>query len=237
MNPQTPSWQFDESIPVGSDFTSWEVVEAYDTFHRRFRDVDKENTAIIAGLDLQQGQVLVDIGCGTGAFALQAARCCRQVYAIDVSAAMLDYTQRKAQSQGLSNIVCHQAGFLTYVHREDSVDAVTSSMALHHLPDFWKQKALRRLNAMLRQGGRIFLADVVFSGRDVEAAIARWIDKMAATAGPQVAERIQDHVRKEYSTWGWIIEGLLQRAGFRIDRAEYTDGVLAQYYGTKIEAC
>jgi putative AdoMet-dependent methyltransferase len=90
---------------------------------------------------------------------------------------------------------------------------------------------------MLRKGGRIFLADVVFSGDHVQRAIAAWIDKMAATAGPQVAERIQDHVRKEYSTWGWIMEGLLQRAGFRIDRAEYSDGVLAQYYGTKVGDC
>jgi len=237
VNPEVTPWQFDESIPVGSDFTSLEVVEAYDAFHRRFRDVDKENAAIIAGLDLQQDQVLVDMGCGTGAFALQAARCCRRVHAVDVSPAMLDYTRRKAQSQGLTHLVCHQGGFLTYVHTDGPVDAVTSSMALHHLPDFWKQKALCRLNAILREGGRIFLADVVFSGDDIETAIARWIDKMAATAGPQVAERIQDHVRKEYSTWAWIMEGLLQRAGFRIDRAEYTDGVLAQYYGTKIGDC
>jgi hypothetical protein len=90
---------------------------------------------------------------------------------------------------------------------------------------------------MLRKGGRIFLADVVFSGEDIHTSIAAWIEKMAATAGPQVAERIEDHVRREYSTWGWIMEGLLQRAGLRIDRAEYTDGVLAQYYGTKIGDC
>jgi putative AdoMet-dependent methyltransferase len=237
MDLQVPSWQYDEAIAVGSDFTSEEVVEAYDAFHRRFRDVGKESAAIIAGLDLQRDQVLADVGCGTGVFALQAARCCTRVHAVDVSAAMLDYTQRKAQSQGLTNIRCHHGGFLTYVHTDGPVDAVTSSMALHHLPDFWKQKALARLNAMLRKGGRIFLADVVFSGDDIDAAITAWIEKMATTAGPQVAERIQDHVRKEYSTWGWIMEGLLQRAGFRIDRAAYTDGVLAQYYGTKVGDC
>jgi putative AdoMet-dependent methyltransferase len=235
VNVHVPSWQYDETIPVGRDFTSQEVVEAYDAQHRRFRDVDKENAAIIAGLDLQRDQVLADFGCGTGAFALQAARCCSRVHAIDVSAAMLDYTRRKARSQGLSNIVCHQEGFLTYVHTEDPVDAVTSSLALHHLPDFWKQKALARLNAMLREGGRLFLADVVFSGDNCEAAIAAWIDKMEATAGPQVAESIRGHVRKEYSTWAWIMEGLLQRAGFQIDRAEYTDGVLARYYATKVK--
>ncbi len=172
-----PSWQYDEAIPVGGDFSRGEVVEAYDAFHRRFRDVDKENAAIIAGLDLQEDQVLVDVGCGTGVFAVQAARRCARVHAVDVSAAMLDYTQRKAQSQGLTNVICHHGGFLTYVHTDGPVDAVTTSMALHHLPDFWKQKALARLNAMLRKGGRIFLAEVrpTWSPRRRQGPCGHWV--------------------------------------------------------------
>jgi len=233
-NPPPPPWQFDESIPVGRDFTSLEVVEAYDAHHGLFRDVEKENAAVIADLGLQPGHIVADFGCGTGAFALQAARRCARVHAIDVSAAMLDYTLHKARAQGLANVVCHQGGFLTYVHTDGPVDAITTSLALHHLPDFWKQKALCRLHSMLQEGGRLFLSDVVFSGNDCEASIAAWIDRILPTAGPQVAEGIREHVRREYSTWAGIMEGLLQRAGFRIDRAEYTDGVLARYYATKI---
>ena len=38
-----------------------------------------------------------------------------------------------------------QAGFLTFTAPEEPVDAVLSSIALHHLPDFWKGVALQRI--------------------------------------------------------------------------------------------
>lgn len=227
------AWQYEEMSHTGRDFADRRVVEAYDAFHRRFRDIDAENEAIIVGLGLQAGQSVADFGCGTGAFALQAAQRCSRVYAIDISTSMLDYARDKAQQLGLTNIFfCHD-GFLTYVHKDEPVDAVATSMALHHLPDFWKQKALCRLSDMLRPGGRLFLADVVFAEENCEANIGRWMETLGATAGPEVVRSIREHVREEYSTFGWIMDGLLNRAGFHIDRCDRSDGVLAGYYCTK----
>ncbi len=40
-------------------------------------------------------------------------------------------------------------------------------------------------------------------------------------------------IRDEYSTLGWIMEGLLQRAAFEIDSAEYYEGFMAVYVCTK----
>ena len=231
---ETPSWYYNEMVQVGADFTKREVVEAYDARHRRFRDIDKENEAIIAGLGLQSGHTLVDIGCGTGALALYAARRCAKVHAVDISPAMLDYTGWKAGQQGLTNIVCHHGGFLTYVHAGPPLDAVTTAMALHHLSDFWKQKALNRLSGLLKPGGRLYLADVVFSEENVEANISAWIDQLTSQAGPDMADDIVRHVRQEYSTFTWILEGMLTRAGFRIDQSEYFNGVLARYFATKM---
>ena len=231
-----PAWQYDELVQIGKDFASQEVVEAYDARHRRFRDVEKENAAIIAGLGVQRDHTLADFGSGTGVFAIQVARHCAKIHAIDISQTMLDYTAWKAQSQGVTNIVFHHGGFLTYIHTDPPLDAITSSMALHHLPDFWKQKALTRLNGMLKEGGRMYLADVVFSEKDYETNIQLWVNKMASKVDPQMAEDVKRHIRKEHSTFTWILEGLLSRAGFGIDHAEYLDGVLAQYYCTKISA-
>ncbi len=171
-----------------------------------------------------------------GAIALvrHAARRCAQVHAVDISPAMLDYTEWKAQQEGLTNIVCHRGGFLTYVHAGPLLDAVATSMALHHLPDFWKQKALNRLGGMLKPGGRLYLADVVFSEENVEANLSAWIGQLTAQAGPDMADDIVWHIRREYSTFTWILEGMLARAGFRIDQFEYTGGVLAKYFATKM---
>ncbi len=230
----TPLWQYDEITHTGKDFASREVVAGYDARHRQFRDVDKENEAIINGLGLQPDHVVAEFGCGTGAFALQAARRCAKVYAVDISAAMLDYTGWKAETQGLDNIICCRGGFLTYVHEGKALDAAVTSLALHHLPDFWKQKALQRLNGMLAAEGRLFLHDVVFTEDNYEANIQVWIDKLSIEVGPDMAQDVARHVRCEDSTFTWIMEGLLVRAGFRIDRVDYTDGVLACYYCTKI---
>lgn len=225
---------YDEMIPVGRDFRSRDVVDAYDAYHRRFRNVEAENDAIIASLGLERSQTVADFGSGTGAFALHAARRCAKVHAIDVSKAMLDYTAWKAEGEGVTNIVCHHAGFLTYVHTDPPLDAITSSMALHHLPDFWKQKALARLHGMLRPGGRLLVADVVFSEQQYETRIARWIEQMTARFGPDMAADLTRHVCTEYSTFAWIMDGLLLRAGFRIDHVEHTDGVLARYVCSKV---
>jgi putative AdoMet-dependent methyltransferase len=228
------AWQWDETIPISRDFGDRAVVAAYDERHRRFRDIAGENAAVIAALHLQSGQVVADFGCGTGAFVRQAARNCARVYAIDLSAAMLDYVQWQAKEEGLENIVCRRGGFLTYIHDGPPFDALHTSLALHHLPDFWKQKALNRLAGMLKPGGRFHLADVVFVAENCDQNIAAWIAQMEARAGPEVAESIRGHVRKEYSTFTWILEGMLARAGFRIDQAEYPGGVLARYTCTKV---
>ena len=228
------SWQWDETVAINLDFGDRAVVAAYDERHRRFRDIDGENDAILARLDLKPGQVVADFGCGTGAFARRAARRCAAVVAIDLSAAMLDFVEWKAKEEGLDNLRCRRGGFLTYAHDGPPFDAIHTGLALHHLPDFWKQKALDRLAGMLKPGGRLHLLDVVFQEENSEENIGAWIAQMEAKGGAEVAESIRAHVAKEYSTFAWILEGLLARAGFRIDHAEYSGGVLANYFATKV---
>ena len=45
-----PAWLWDESVAINKDFGDRAVVAAYDERHRRFRDVDGENAAILARL-------------------------------------------------------------------------------------------------------------------------------------------------------------------------------------------
>ena len=139
----------------------------------------------------------------------------------------------KAKEEGLANIVCRGGGFLSYVHDGPPFDAIHTSLALHHLPDFWKQKALDRLAGMLKPGGRLHLMDVVFVPENADANIAAWIAQMEAAQGREIADSLRGHVQREYSTYTWIMEGLLVRAGFRIDDAQSPGGVLTNYYCTR----
>jgi len=116
----------------------------------------------------------------------------------------------------LENVSSAQSGLLTYEHDGDPLDAVIVNVVLHHLPDFWKQIALCRLYDMLKKGGKLFLTDVVFGfdPRRHQEAIEAWLSGMRRLAGEKLAEETVVHIRDEFSTWEWVMRGLLERAGF-----------------------
>ncbi len=231
-----PTWQYDEFQYVGKDYSDPAEVAAYDARHRQFRDVKAENDRIIEGLEIGPEHTVLDIGAGTGIFALQVAPLCRQVHALDVSQAMLDFARAQARDAGLDNIAFHHGGFLTYEHADEPVDRVLSSLALHHLNDFWKLIGLYRLARIMKPGGRLWLYDVVFSfgPENYETHIEGLFRGMEAKGGAGLAGDFAAHVRDEFTTYDWIMEGLLRRAGFRIDRAEYQNSVFATYLCTRL---
>lgn len=224
-----PSWQYNEFRQVGVDYESLEEVEAYDARHAQFRDVDAECSHILEKLAVTSRSVVIEFGTGTGAFAIHAAQRCGRVYAVDVSGPMLVYARRKAGMAGLENITFCHAGFLTYEHGDTPADAIVTSMAFHHLPDFWKGIALKRMNAMLRPGGLLYIHDVIFEQEGVEATIPRWIDQLEDAGGAKLRDEVATHIREEYSTYDWIMDGLLERAGFRILSKDMSEGVVGTY--------
>ena len=132
---------------------------------------------------------------------------------------MIAQLAHKIKTQRLDNVTMVQSGFLTYQHQGDVLDAIAANITLHHLPDFWKQIALNKLFDILKPGGRLFLADVVFGfdPRTYQKTIEDWFAGMKDIAGQNMADETITHVRDEFSTWEWILEGMLERAGFRID--------------------
>lgn len=212
MNANRP-WFYKEK-QIGKDYNSLEEVESYDLRHSKFRDVEKENEAIINLLNLSLEHIVIDFGTGTGAFALRAAKLCKRVHAIDISSTMLAYAEKKSKALGLNNIVFHNAGFLSYKYDSAPVDAVVTNTALHHLPDFWKAIALQRINALMKIGGRLYISDVIFSSDDTQANIERWIEKLSQIGGDSLRNDIESHISSEFSTFDWIIDGLLERTRF-----------------------
>jgi putative AdoMet-dependent methyltransferase len=230
-----PAWRYDEMKGCGAKFNNFFTARSYDRYHQTFRDYRRETEQIVAALGLDSSAAVLDMGCGTGAFAIHAAPHYRKIYAVDIARAMLCRARRKAKKAGLTNIEFRHGGFLTYEHTDEPVDAIVSVVALHHLPDFWKLVGLRRLASMLKPDGRFYLFDVVFSfdvGR-YASSVERFIERMANRAVPDGRRPGETHVREEHSTCGWIMEGLLQRAGFRIDDADYKDEFFAVYLCTR----
>lgn len=237
LNPP-PQWQYDEMKQVGTDYTNDAQVQAYDRQMQKFRDAKKEIEKIINTIKLGMNQEILEFGTGTGSFSIEAARHCSRVFAVDISPQMLEFARQKAKIEGIDNIEFHNAGFLTYVHRDKPLDAVVSQFALHHLPDFWKMIALKRVNQLLKIGGTFYLGDVVFSFpiEEYGLKIDNWIESMKQKIGINFAEEAAIHIREEYSTFNWIMEGMIKKAGFQIDKAEFFEDFVAVYVCTKLRS-
>lgn len=115
-------------------------VEGYD---RKAAFDPSADLALLRELGLNADSTLVDLGAGTGTFALAAASECRRVIAVDVSPAMVARMQSKAAEHGITNVECVRAGYLSYRHTGVPADFIYTRNALHHLPDFWKAIALQ----------------------------------------------------------------------------------------------
>jgi len=224
---EPPVWQWNELKQVGTDYADVGEVERYDRRMGEFRNLSAENAAILETLALAERSRVLEIGTGTGHFARAAARAGHRVTAIDVSQAMLDYAATRAREEGLSGIEFHRAGFLTFSTPPATFDAAVSVVVLHHLPDLWKAFALENIRRALKPGGKFLLVDVVFAwtGRDDRRQFQAFVD--GVPDGMRQATSL--HVAQEYSTYDWVMEGLLHRAGFEIVRIDADRAPLVRY--------
>ena len=180
---------------------------------------------------LSADATVVDLGAGTGRFALAAAEHCARVVAVDVSPAMLEHLRGRASEAGLSNLEAVQGGFLSYRH-DGFADAVYTRNALHQLPDFWKGIALQRMAGMLRRGGALRLHDLVYdvAPADAPAVLEGWMRTAAADAAVgYTAEDFVTHIRTEFSTYRWLLDALLDACGFEVVEVQVQRRVYATY--------
>lgn len=225
-----PDWVLDEVAHAGRENLDPAHVARYD----RKEDAEAEaEVRLLQGLGLDAASTVLDIGAGTGQFALAVAPFCRRVIAADVSPVMLARLRSDVAARGVADIECVEAGLLTYEHRGDPVDFAYCRYALHHLPDFWKAIALVRINDLLRPGGVLRLWDIVygFEPRDAPARLEAW----CATGGESIGTdwtrpELEEHVRDEHSTYTWLLEMMIVRAGFAIEDASYSEEQLLAKY-------
>lgn len=227
---EAPGWLLDEVASAGRENLDADHVSRYDS------KMDAGATGeldLLRSLGLDSESVVVDLGAGTGQFVLAAASTGARVIAVDVSQVMLKSLRGKIEASGVSNVEIVQAGFLTYEHRGRPADFVYSRYALHHIPDFWKAVALKRVRRALRPGGVFRLWDVVYSFDLVEAEdrLEAWAATLDVAVGSEWTRvDIEEHIRDEHSTFSWLLEPMMLRSGFDIEKVVYSmDGIDARY--------
>jgi SAM-dependent methyltransferase len=224
------SWLIDELAHAGPEHVDPDHIAAYD---RKQGNPDPvEDLEIFAVNGLGSDSSVLDIGAGTGQFALAAAQYFGRVTAVDVSAEMVRRLRERAAAERRLNLRCVQAGFLTYRNEDELFDGVFTRNALHHLPDFWKAIALQRLANLLKSGGVMRVRDPIYDFRPsgVEESIERWLG--GASTDPALGytrEDLATHIRTEHSTFRWLFEPMLEAAGFDIITAEFDRSVYGAY--------
>jgi SAM-dependent methyltransferase len=209
-----PTWWLDERAHAGAEHLDPAYVAGYE---RKAGYDPAPDVEVLRNHGIGDRSVVVDLGAGTGMFAAAIAPHCAHVIAVDVSPAMIEVL--RGRFAGQPNVTVVEAGFLSYAHDGPPADAVFTRNALHQLPDFWKALALRRIALALRPNGVLRLHDLVFDfgPEDAEARIAEWMSgAVDDPAAGYTAEELAEHARNEFSTYSWLFEPMLERAGFTI---------------------
>ena len=127
---------------------------------RAERETWQKPDEVVQALALKNGDVVADIGAGSGYFSRRLARAVTpdgKVYAVDVAADVLGYLQQEAEKEGVRNIV-------SIVSREDdpllpanAVDLAFFCDTTHHIDN--RADFYRRMLPGLKQHGRMAIID------------------------------------------------------------------------------
>lgn len=226
----TKPWEIDELAHAGPEHLDPDFVAGFD--RKQGAPDPSGDIAVLRAHGLDGTSTVVDLGAGTGQFALAAGSHFGRVVAVDVSPAMVRFLGGRAADSGLSNVECVRGGFLSYEHSGPPADAVHTRHALHQLPDFWKAVALDRVARILRPGGVLRLRDLVFDFQpsQAEEVLESWMD--GAVDDPALGytrEDYAEHIRTEHSTYRWLLEPIITASGFEIVDVEFAGAVYGAY--------
>jgi ubiquinone/menaquinone biosynthesis C-methylase UbiE len=148
---------------------------------------------------LRPSETVLDLGAGTGLLSLAAAPLVRWVHAVDVSPAMCVRLARKLAQAGIGNVSVLQSSAVQLPLADSTVDVAISNYCFHHLTKPEKMAAIREAMRVLRPGGRLVFADMMFRigvvGRRDRIVICRFARRMLAR-GPAGLLRLLKHVTR-----------------------------------------
>ena len=138
--------------PLGTGDT-----DDYDRTIRRWTRELRWRGAMVDLLAPRPGEMVVDVGCGTGSFAilLKKRHPRVDVVGIDPDAQALAIAREKAAREGAE--IDWRQGFADALPAQ-SADAVTSSLVFHQVPLAGKRSGLAAMHRALKPGGRLVLA-------------------------------------------------------------------------------
>lgn len=112
-------------------------------------------------MPLNEGHIVLDLGCGTGAFTCAVADVIGDggvIHGIDLSRKQLDTAQEKMRSRS-ARFFPHLCSMDELPFANDTFDLVISSLAIHAAAPLVRRSTIRETARVLKRGSRFILVD------------------------------------------------------------------------------
>ena len=137
-----------------------DIDQALEMFENDERDAWQKPDEVLANMQLQPGDVVADIGAGTGYFTRRFAEAVGPdgtALGLDVEAGMVKYMNADAKKRGLKNYTARRVKPTDPQLDPGSVDVIFICDTYHHMPD--RVDYVRTFVPALRSGGRVVVVD------------------------------------------------------------------------------
>ncbi|MPZ78329.1 MAG: methyltransferase domain-containing protein [Deltaproteobacteria bacterium] len=124
------------------------------------RDIYQKPHKVLTALDLKEGEVIADIGAGSGYFTFRLAHHVGdkgKIYAVDISPDMILHINRRARAVKANNVVSILAAPDDPLLPDRSIDRFFFSNSWHHVEN--QTKYLSLIKKMLKPSGEIVMID------------------------------------------------------------------------------
>ena len=124
------------------------------------RDEFQKPMEVVRALDLKEGEVIADVGAGSGYFTFRFAHHVGQtgrVFAVDVNPDMILYMNRRIRDLKLNNVTTILAAAADPFLADSSVDRFFFCEVWHHIEN--RQPYLALVKRMLKPGGQVIMVD------------------------------------------------------------------------------
>lgn len=136
-------------------FDRWSTTYEQDSAARWLREIQ---TQALAALALTESDVLLDVGCGTGAAVRDAAPMVTRAVGFDLSPGMISRAIERARDAGVANVDFRTGDVSGRLPFEDGAfTALVCTTAFHHFPK--PRDTIAEMARVLAPGGRLVIAD------------------------------------------------------------------------------
>ena len=183
-------------------------------------DVKNEQNPIRAGYARLMGWItaktegsrnIVDLGCGTGNTVLHI-KSHQKIYCVDISENMLRIARDKLRrSHGIVFVAKDILDFLDGLERDDKIDTIISTYALHHLTQEDKHVLFEKAYLSLPETGKIIFGDLMFKDKGHEA---------------EMKKRYPGLIEEFDNEFYWYVDEearILESIGFKIEVERFSD--------------